>query len=174
MANFNLDRSNTKIGTVFLEVFIISAYILDINMISLEYGRDPVGIWVILFKSSLDCWITQKRYYPWTWWLQKSFGKTSPTSWSSPVEITRSRKVSYRFVSYLVIFSFRYYGDSDEDRLELGRAIYQLEQCLHKCIELRKRKELEISLLQQPIRNWSGDSIEKLGTMRLMTQVYDS
>ena len=65
----------------------------------------------------------------------------------------------------------RYYGDSDEDRLELGRAIYQLEQCLHKCIELRKRKELEISLLQQPIRNWSGDSIEKLGTMRLMTQV---
>jgi len=64
----------------------------------------------------------------------------------------------------------KYYGDSDEDRLELGRAIYQLEQCLHKCIELRKRKELEISLLQQPIRNWSGDSIEKLGTMRLMTQ----
>ena len=48
---------------------------------------------------------------------------------------------------------------------------FQLEQCLHKCIELRKRKELEISLLQQPIRNWSGDSIEKLGTMRLMTQV---
>ena len=66
---------------------------------------------------------------------------------------------------------FRYYGDSDEDRLELGRAIYQIEQMLHKCIELRKRKELEISLLQQPIRNWSGDSIEKLGTMRLMTQV---
>jgi len=74
-------------------------------------------------------------------------------------------------LDYYYIFISRYYGDSDEDRLELGRAIYQLEQCLHKCIELRKRKELEISLLQQPIRNWSGDSIEKLGTMRLMTQV---
>ena len=75
-------------------------------------------------------------------------------------------------LDYCYIFISRYYGDSDEDRLELGRAIYQLEQCLHKCIELRKRKELEISLLQQPIRNWSGDSIEKLGTMRLMTQVW--
>ena len=37
--------ANTKIGTVFLEVFfIISAYIFDINIISLEYGRNPVGI----------------------------------------------------------------------------------------------------------------------------------
>ena len=43
MANFNLDRSNTKIGTVFLEVFY---YFIGVypNMMSLEYGRDPVGI----------------------------------------------------------------------------------------------------------------------------------
>ena len=66
---------------------------------------------------------------------------------------------------------FRYYGDADDDRLELGRAIYQIEQTLQRCLEIRRRKELELSLLQQPILNWSGEPIEKLGTMRLMVQL---
>jgi len=65
----------------------------------------------------------------------------------------------------------KYYAEGDDDRLELGRAIYQVEQILQRCLEVRRRKELELSLLQQPILNWSGDSIDKLGTMRLMVQV---
>ena len=66
----------------------------------------------------------------------------------------------------------RYYPEEDEDRQALGRAIYQVESVLHqKCCELRKRKELELTLLQQPIRNWNGESIENMGTLRLMIQV---
>jgi len=65
----------------------------------------------------------------------------------------------------------KYYGDDDDDRLELGRAIYQIEETLKRCLEIRRRKELELSLLQQPILNWSGEPIEKLGTMRLMVQL---
>ena len=66
----------------------------------------------------------------------------------------------------------RYYSETDEDRPFLGRAIYQLESSLlQKCSDIRRRKELELSLLQQPIRNWNGESIQNLGTMRLMIQV---
>lgn len=139
MTNFNLDRSNTKIGTVFLENMdeIRSAY-------ESYYSNHPSTVESLRKDTShgLDDYRSH---------LAKPLLRLEGV----PLKLRDLEK---------------YYGDSDEDRLELGRAIYQLEQCLHKCIELRKRKELEISLLQQPIRNWSGDSIEKLGTMRLMTQ----
>lgn len=66
----------------------------------------------------------------------------------------------------------KYYPDEDDDRQELGRAIYQLESVLlPKCADIRRRKELELTLLQQPIRNWNGETIDNLGTMRLMVQL---
>ena len=96
-------------------------------------------------------------------------------------ENPQSREIGYfikmdlcpsNIIQSFINWTFRYYPEEDEDRQALGRAIYQLESVLHqKCIELRKRKELELTLLQQPIRNWNGETIENLGTLRLMTQV---
>ncbi|CAG5107466.1 Oidioi.mRNA.OKI2018_I69.chr1.g3340.t1.cds [Oikopleura dioica] len=64
----------------------------------------------------------------------------------------------------------KYYGEADEDRNLLARSIYQIEEVLlQKCQSIRKNKELELAVLQQPIRNWTGDSIDELGSLRLMT-----
>ena len=80
----------------------------------------------------------------------------------------------------------KYYADGNEDRNLLGkksskrinlicvlaRSIYQIEEVLlQKCQNIRKNKELELAVLQQPIRNWTGDPIDELGSLRLMTPV---
>lgn len=80
----------------------------------------------------------------------------------------------------------KYYGDGNEDRNLLGissikkinsayilaRSIYQIEEVLlQKCQNIRKNKELELAVLQQPIRNWTGEPIDELGSLRLMTPV---
>jgi hypothetical protein len=54
----------------------------------------------------------------------------------------------------------------------LARSIYQIEEVLlQKCQNIRKNKELELAVLQQPIRNWTGEPIDELGSLRLMTPV---
>ncbi|CBY34410.1 unnamed protein product [Oikopleura dioica] len=64
----------------------------------------------------------------------------------------------------------KYYGDGNEDRNLLARSIYQIEEVLlQKCQNIRKNKELELAVLQQPIRNWTGEPIDELGSLRLMT-----
>lgn len=40
-----------------------------------------------------------------------------------------------------------------------------------QCQEVRKRKELELQILTEPIRSWEGDDIKMLGTVIYMSQV---
>lgn len=40
-----------------------------------------------------------------------------------------------------------------------------------QCQEVRKRKELELQILTEPVRGWEGDSIKTLGTVIYMSQV---
>lgn len=39
------------------------------------------------------------------------------------------------------------------------------------CQEVRKRKELELQILTEPIRSWEGDDIKSLGSVTYMSQV---
>lgn len=41
-----------------------------------------------------------------------------------------------------------------------------------QCQELRKRKDLEVQILSEPVRGWEGDSIKSLGQVAFMSQVH--
>lgn len=41
-----------------------------------------------------------------------------------------------------------------------------------QCQELRKRKDLEVQILSEPVRGWEGDSIKSLGQVAYMSQVH--
>lgn len=40
-----------------------------------------------------------------------------------------------------------------------------------ECQEVRKRKDLELQILTEPIRNWEGEDIKSLGAVLHMSQV---
>lgn len=40
-----------------------------------------------------------------------------------------------------------------------------------QCQEVRKRKELELQILNEAIRGWEGEDIKTLGTVLYMSQV---
>lgn len=40
-----------------------------------------------------------------------------------------------------------------------------------QCQDLRKRKNLELQILSEPVRGWDGDSIKSLGQVSYMSQV---
>lgn len=40
-----------------------------------------------------------------------------------------------------------------------------------QCQEVRKRKELELQILTEPVRGWEGDGIKTLGSVLYMSQV---
>lgn len=39
-----------------------------------------------------------------------------------------------------------------------------------QCQEVRKKKDLELQILTEPIRNWEGDDIKSLGPILHMSQ----
>lgn len=41
-----------------------------------------------------------------------------------------------------------------------------------QCQDLRKRKNLEIQILSEPVRGWEGDSMKSLGQVAYMSQVH--
>lgn len=41
-----------------------------------------------------------------------------------------------------------------------------------QCQELRKRKDLEVQILSEPVRGWEGDSMKSLGQVAFMSQVH--
>lgn len=40
-----------------------------------------------------------------------------------------------------------------------------------QCQEVRKRKELELQILTEPVRGWEGEGIKTLGSVIYMSQV---
>lgn len=41
-----------------------------------------------------------------------------------------------------------------------------------QCQDLRKRKNLELQILSEPVRAWEGDSMKSLGHVAYMSQVH--
>uniref|UniRef100_A0A8C5C618 Rho guanine nucleotide exchange factor (GEF) 7b n=1 Tax=Gadus morhua TaxID=8049 RepID=A0A8C5C618_GADMO len=63
----------------------------------------------------------------------------------------------------------RHMEDHHPDRADLHTCMTAFK-LLSQCLEVRKRKELELQILTEPIRNWEGDDIRTLGPVLHMVQ----
>ncbi|XP_074483578.1 rho guanine nucleotide exchange factor 7-like isoform X1 [Sebastes fasciatus] len=64
----------------------------------------------------------------------------------------------------------RHMEDQHPDRADLIAAMMDFKSFAAQCQEVRKRKDLELQILTEPIRNWEGDDIRTLGPVLHMSQ----
>ncbi|KAM3850771.1 rho guanine nucleotide exchange factor 7-like [Diretmus argenteus] len=64
----------------------------------------------------------------------------------------------------------RHMEDHHPDRADLHASMTAFKSLSSQCQEVRKRKELELQILTEPIRNWEGDDIQTLGPVVHMAQ----
>ncbi|KAL6115350.1 arhgef7 [Pungitius sinensis] len=57
----------------------------------------------------------------------------------------------------------RHMEDQHPDRADLVTAMMDFKSFAAQCQEVRKKKDLELQILTEPIRNWEGDDIRTLG-----------
>uniref|UniRef100_A0A8C4QXB9 Rac/Cdc42 guanine nucleotide exchange factor (GEF) 6 n=1 Tax=Eptatretus burgeri TaxID=7764 RepID=A0A8C4QXB9_EPTBU len=65
----------------------------------------------------------------------------------------------------------RHTEDSHPDKADIQRSMVSFKLLTTQCMEMRKRKELELQILMEPIRAWEGDDIKSLGGITYMSQV---
>ncbi|CAO2611430.1 Rho guanine nucleotide exchange factor 7 [Lemmus lemmus] len=65
----------------------------------------------------------------------------------------------------------RHMEDYHPDRQDIQKSMTAFKNLSAQCQEVRKRKELELQILTEPIRSWEGDDIKTLGTVTYMSQV---
>nr|BAH13225.1 unnamed protein product [Homo sapiens] len=61
--------------------------------------------------------------------------------------------------------------DYHTDRQDIQKSMAAFKNLSAQCQEVRKRKELELQILTEAIRNWEGDDIKTLGNVTYMSQV---
>ncbi|XP_066505021.1 rho guanine nucleotide exchange factor 6 isoform X2 [Hoplias malabaricus] len=66
----------------------------------------------------------------------------------------------------------RHVEEAHPDYSDILKATVAFKSLLTQCQELRKRKNLELQILSEPIRGWEGDSIKSLGQVAFMSQVH--
>lgn len=64
----------------------------------------------------------------------------------------------------------RHMEDQHPDRADLHSAMTAFKSLATQCLEVRKKKDLELQILTEPIRNWEGDDIRTLGPVLHMSQ----
>ncbi|XP_028992398.1 rho guanine nucleotide exchange factor 7b isoform X2 [Betta splendens] len=64
----------------------------------------------------------------------------------------------------------RHMEDQHLDRADLHASMTAFKNLGDQCQEMRKRKDLELQILTEPIRNWEGDDIRTLGPVLHMSQ----
>ncbi|XP_035006581.2 rho guanine nucleotide exchange factor 7 isoform X2 [Hippoglossus stenolepis] len=64
----------------------------------------------------------------------------------------------------------RHMEDQHPDRADLHASMAAFKTLSAQCQEVRKRKDLELQILTEPIRNWEGDDIRTLGPVQHMSQ----
>ncbi|XP_039649509.1 rho guanine nucleotide exchange factor 7b isoform X2 [Perca fluviatilis] len=64
----------------------------------------------------------------------------------------------------------RHMEDQHPDRADLIASIMDFKSFAARCQEVRKKKDLELQILTEPIRNWEGDDIRTLGPVLQMSQ----
>ncbi|XP_053170733.1 rho guanine nucleotide exchange factor 7b [Scomber japonicus] len=65
----------------------------------------------------------------------------------------------------------RHMEDQHPDRADLHTSMMSFKSLAAQCQEVRKKKDLELQILTEPIRNWEGDDIRTLGPVLHMSQV---
>ncbi|XP_059184172.1 rho guanine nucleotide exchange factor 7b isoform X2 [Centropristis striata] len=63
----------------------------------------------------------------------------------------------------------RHMEDQHPDRADLIAAMMDFKSFAAHCTEVRKKKDLELQILTEPIRNWEGDDIRTLGPVLHMS-----
>ncbi|XP_071320799.1 rho guanine nucleotide exchange factor 7b isoform X1 [Trachinotus anak] len=64
----------------------------------------------------------------------------------------------------------RHMEDQHPDRADLHASMAAFKKLAAQCQEVRKKKDLELQILTEPIRNWEGDDIRTLGPVLHMSQ----
>lgn len=64
----------------------------------------------------------------------------------------------------------RHMEDQHPDRPDLQASMTAFKNLAAQCTDVRKKKELELQILSEPIRNWEGDDIKTLGPVLHMSQ----
>ncbi|XP_018412511.1 PREDICTED: rho guanine nucleotide exchange factor 7 isoform X1 [Nanorana parkeri] len=65
----------------------------------------------------------------------------------------------------------RHMEDYHPDRPDIQKSMTSFKNLSAQCQEVRKRKELELQILNEAIRGWEGEDIKILGTVIYMSQV---
>lgn len=65
----------------------------------------------------------------------------------------------------------RHMEDTHLDHQDILKAIIAFKTLMGQCQDLRKRKQLELQILSEPIQAWEGESIKTLGNVLFMSQV---
>uniref|UniRef100_A0A8C5E9C8 Osteoclast-stimulating factor 1 n=1 Tax=Gouania willdenowi TaxID=441366 RepID=A0A8C5E9C8_GOUWI len=65
----------------------------------------------------------------------------------------------------------RHMEEQHTDRVDLHASMGAFKNLAAQCQEVRKKKDLELQILTEPIRNWEGDDIRTLGPVLHMSQV---
>uniref|UniRef100_A0A8I3WWD0 Rac/Cdc42 guanine nucleotide exchange factor 6 n=1 Tax=Callithrix jacchus TaxID=9483 RepID=A0A8I3WWD0_CALJA len=65
----------------------------------------------------------------------------------------------------------RHMEDTHPDHQDILKAIVAFKTLMGQCQDLRKRKQLELQILSEPIQAWEGEDIKNLGNVIFMSQV---
>uniref|UniRef100_A0A665WR77 Rac/Cdc42 guanine nucleotide exchange factor (GEF) 6 n=1 Tax=Echeneis naucrates TaxID=173247 RepID=A0A665WR77_ECHNA len=66
----------------------------------------------------------------------------------------------------------RHVEEAHPDYIDIVKATSAFRCLVTQCQELRKRKNLELQILSEPVRGWEGDGIKSLGHVAYMSQVH--
>ncbi|KAI5630069.1 rho guanine nucleotide exchange factor 6 isoform X2 [Silurus asotus] len=66
----------------------------------------------------------------------------------------------------------RHVEEAHPDYSDILKANIAFKNLVTQCQELRKRKDLEVQILSEPVRGWDGDSIRSLGQVSYMSLVH--
>ncbi|XP_061660647.1 rho guanine nucleotide exchange factor 7b isoform X2 [Syngnathoides biaculeatus] len=64
----------------------------------------------------------------------------------------------------------RHMEDQHPDRVDLQTCMASFKNLAAQCQQVRKKKDLELQVLTEPVRNWEGDDIRTLGPVLHMSQ----
>ncbi|XP_028271393.1 rho guanine nucleotide exchange factor 6 isoform X1 [Parambassis ranga] len=66
----------------------------------------------------------------------------------------------------------RHVEEGHPDYTDIIKATAAFRSLVTQCQDLRKRKNLELQILSEPVRGWDGDSMKSLGQVAYMSQVH--
>uniref|UniRef100_A0A8C3AY39 Osteoclast-stimulating factor 1 n=1 Tax=Cyclopterus lumpus TaxID=8103 RepID=A0A8C3AY39_CYCLU len=66
----------------------------------------------------------------------------------------------------------RHVEEAHPDYADIVKATAVFRSLVTQCQELRKRKNLELQILSEPVRGWEGDSMKSLGHVAYMSQAH--